>query len=464
MLSYVSEGYRENPFHIITEITFIVLILYLVFRNPEKYQVTDLTAREEQEILKSWKPEPLVPLVNNTLKPVIFSLTKGVGPVLQTTTGKSLLNFASFNYLGFGNHPKIMKEAERTIKKYAVGSCGPRGFYGTLDCHLELENKLGELFSDEETKVRAVLYADYLGTPPSAVTAFAKKGDLIIADENVHWLYKQGIVMSRAKVIYYEHNNLSALETLLQGIQQKDNQDTHFKLNRRFIISEGVFHNSGNISNLPKLVELKNRFKYRLILDDSHGFGCLKPLGSPEYWSVSIKDIDVYVCAMDKSIGSVGAFVIGDDEVSSHQCLSSFGYVFSASAPPFQINCASTAIGLMNEKLSKKLAKKIKMLRLEIFDKINDFKSISHPDSPLLYLQLATPLASLQEEKNVIHDIYKHCMKEGLCLFSTSTMPTDKYTGKPSIRLTISVEHTDAHIETAVSILKSAQMLIPSSI
>merc|ERR1719436_990378 len=113
-----------------------------------------------------------------------------------------------------------------------------------MDAHLQLEDKLGKIFSEDGEPVSGVIYADWLGVPSSVITAFAKKGDLVIADENIHWLFKQGIAMSRVKVIYYEHNNLDSLEEILQDIQQKDNQDSHFQLNRRFIVTESIYQNS----------------------------------------------------------------------------------------------------------------------------------------------------------------------------------------------------------------------------
>ena len=93
----------------------------------------------------------------------------------------------------------MIKEAERTIKKFAVGSCGPRGFYGTMDAHLDLEKKIGTVFSEGGEKVRGVIYADWLGVPSSVITAFAKKGDLVIADENIHWLFKRNLCITYEK-------------------------------------------------------------------------------------------------------------------------------------------------------------------------------------------------------------------------------------------------------------------------
>merc|ERR1719199_1932868 len=122
-----------------------------------------------------------------------------------------------------------------------------------MDIHLNFEEKISKLLSTEKNPVDCVLYADYLACPSSVITSFAKSGDLIIADESVTWLFKQGFKLSKAKVIYYKHNNLNDLEKILQNIRESDNKSNNLKPNRRFIVTEGIFHHTGQIINLPKL-------------------------------------------------------------------------------------------------------------------------------------------------------------------------------------------------------------------
>merc|ERR550539_1638745 len=266
-----------------------------------------------------------------------------------------------------------------------------------MDAHLDLEKKIGTFFSEGGEKVRGVIYADWLGVPSSVITAFAKKGDLVIADENIHWLFKQGIMMSRSKVMYYKHNDLDHLESILQEIQQKDNQDSHFELNRRFIVAESVYENSGQLLDLKRMMALKTRYKYRLIVDDSNGLGTIDKRGVAGYYNIPVSDIDVYCCSMDKALGSIGGFVVGNEEISNRQNLYSFGYVFSASAPPFQVNCAAKALDIFSRDLTSRLSDKVKTFRKLLSDELKCFTISSHEDSPLIFLTLPDSKSNHQD-------------------------------------------------------------------
>jgi len=456
-LRHLADAYTENPYHMVTELTFIVLIIYLLFRRQEKSEGVDLTESERDEILKAWSPDPLVPDFTPNPHKTTINLAAATSETF-THNGKTTLNFVSSNFLGLANHEAMKEEASRTIQKYAVGSCGPRGFYGTIDVHLNLEQKLGKVFSEGGDPVKAVIYADWLGVPSSVITAFAKKGDLVIADENIHWLFKQGILMSRVKAIYYRHNDLDHLEEILQEIQQKDNQDSHFQLNRRFIVTESVYENSGKILDLPRVMKLKNRYKYRLIVDDSNGLGTLDKKGIAGYYNIATSEIDVYCSSMDKSLGSIGGFVVGNDEITNRQTLYSFGYVFSASAPPFQVNCAALALDLNTRDLTARLSEKIKMFRQCLDDKLTKFKIISHPESPIIFLNLADSDSSCS-----LMELKKWYTEQGLFLFCSEELPKDKYDGTPYLRLTVTVLQTKQMFLKAAKILADGEQKIAGS-
>lgn len=436
----------------LTEILLIILIIYIVFSNVEEEDQMELTKNERYEIINAWCPESLTPNIS-ILKKSTDNITTTVGPFIQTDQYKTFLNFISFNYLGFNSHSEILISGVETIKKYAVGSCGPRGFYGTMDIHLNFEKKISKMLSTKKYPVDCVLYADYLGCPASVITAYAKKNDLIIADRKINWLFKQGFLMSRAKIIYFKHNDMNDLELTLQRIQEKNNQDPYFKLNRRFIITEGVFLNSGKIVNLPRLLTLKNRYKYRLILDDSHGFGTVARFGIPEFYGRKTGEIDIYICSLDTSFASVGAFVIGNKEISEHQRLSSFGYVFSASGPPFQINVASRVMDLISFEIGNKLRSNINSLYHLLQGNLNFFYTESNFNSPILFLYLKNN----KNKFGILQLVYKYCVKQGILLFNTTILPKEKFNFPQGLRLTITAHHMDEHLHTVAAVLKEAE-------
>lgn len=139
-----------------------------------------LSAEEKEEIIRNWKPEPLVSDVDENHPALRHNHHVVDGPVGKfiTVDGHKCLNMATHNYLGLlEEYPKIKENAIKCIHKYGVGSCGPRGFYGTVDVHLELEERLAKFMDQEE----AVLYSYAFSTIASAIPAYSKRTDVIFA-------------------------------------------------------------------------------------------------------------------------------------------------------------------------------------------------------------------------------------------------------------------------------------------
>lgn len=153
----------------------VVLVIWLILhKNKSNEKTKNLSAEEKAAILANWTPEPLVgdtPLNHPALSPRL--VTSRVGKRI-TVEGQNCLNLGTHNYLGLLEDQNIQEDAIRSLKKYGVGSCGPRGFYGTVDVHLELEEKLAEFMNMEE----AVVYSYGFSTIASAIPAYAKRTDI----------------------------------------------------------------------------------------------------------------------------------------------------------------------------------------------------------------------------------------------------------------------------------------------
>lgn len=156
------------------EVALLLMVIWIVI-HKQKPQSKKLTSEEKEEILRKWKPEPLVsdvPDDHPALKPRI--VTGCIGKY-ATVDGVKCLNMATHNYLGLYENEEIKESAIKSIKKYGVGSCGPRGFYGTVDVHLELEERLAKFMEQEE----AVVYSYGFSTIASAIPAYSKRNDII---------------------------------------------------------------------------------------------------------------------------------------------------------------------------------------------------------------------------------------------------------------------------------------------
>uniref|UniRef100_A0A0M3I0R1 Serine palmitoyltransferase 1 n=1 Tax=Ascaris lumbricoides TaxID=6252 RepID=A0A0M3I0R1_ASCLU len=241
----------------------------------------------------------------------------------------------------------IFTLAKQTILKYGVGSCGPRGFYGTVDVHLDLEKQLAEFLGCEE----AVLYSYAFATVASAIPAYAKLGDVIFVDKGVNFAIQKGLQASRSRIEWFDHNDMNHLEKLLMEQAERDEKDPRKAAKtRRFMVVEGLYHNTGDLCPLPELLELKWKYKVRIFIDESMSFGVIGNTGRgvTEYYGVDVIDIDMIMGSLENALASTGGFCAGRSFVVGHQRLSGLGYCFSASLPPFLATAASEGLRIMD--------------------------------------------------------------------------------------------------------------------
>ncbi|KAI9138811.1 pyridoxal phosphate-dependent transferase [Paraphysoderma sedebokerense] len=347
---YIKNSYQNDPFRVILELLLVFFALkYLLSQrySPGNNDVT-LTKKEIQELIDEWTPEPLVPELTESEKTELEKIPTIVSQpgakVKIANSSKTLVNLISCNPLGILGNEKIKEKAIAALRKYGVGACGPPGFYGTIDVHMKLEKDIAEFLGTEQ----AIIYAQGYSALSSVIPAFSKRGDLIICDDGVGFAIQKGVQISRSRVIYFKHNDMDDLERILQ--EQAD-EDYRLKrpLTRKFIVVEGLYGHTGDLAPLPKLIELKYKFKYRLLVDESQSFGVLGKSGKgiTDYYNVPVTDIDFIVSSMSNSLCAAGGFCTGMNQIVEHQRLSSNAYVFSAALPPMLAVAASEAIDML---------------------------------------------------------------------------------------------------------------------
>ncbi|GBP19499.1 Serine palmitoyltransferase 1 [Eumeta japonica] len=281
-----------------------------------------------------WKPLPLVE------EDVIAE-----EPPMMGKIDEDVLNVGATSFLSFDKEEKIMEESLQSLQKYGVGSCGPRGFYGTIDVHLTLEERLAKFLEVEETCV----YSYGFSTIASAIPSYAKKGDIIFTDENVWFAIQKGLDATRSTIRYFKHNDMNNLEKLLSIAAEKKELNPK---RRAFLIVEAIYFNTGEICPLRKLVELARKFKLRIILDESLSIGAKEGRGLTEYLNVPRDEIDLIVGSLEHSFASIGGFCAGTHFIVEHQRLSGLGYCFSASLPPMLTQAAISGLDIIEQKPS----------------------------------------------------------------------------------------------------------------
>ena len=265
--------------------------------------------------------------------------------------GKNLLNLSSNNYLGFADNKKITEEfLDEVGNKYSFGSASARLLTGNLPVYNELETLLCDLFNKDKTLLFNSGYHANVGITSS----IAGKNDVIFSDKLNHASIIDGMQLSQSKFFRYQHNNMESLEKLL--IRERNNFEN------AIIVTESVFSMDGDIANLSKIVELKEKYNCILMVDEAHAFGVFgaKGLGVCEQLNL-IEKVDLIVGTFGKAIGSMGAFVVGNKTLIEYLTNKARSFIFSTVLPPINIAFSKWII---ENKLPLTLEKRQKMLEI----------------------------------------------------------------------------------------------------
>lgn len=265
--------------------------------------------------------------------------------------GKKLLNLSSNNYLNIADNQAITQEfLDNVGNRYSFGSASARLLTGTLPVYQELEELLSSLYAKES----ALLYNSGYHANVGISSALNQKGDVVFSDKLNHASIIDGMRLSDGKFFRFPHNDMHALEKLLE--RERKN------FNNAFIITESVFSMDGDIEDLKKIVELKKKYNCIMIIDEAHAFGVFgeKGLGVAEELGI-IDDVDLLVGTFGKAIGSMGAFVTGSKTMIDFLINKSRSFIFSTALPPINIAFSKWII---ETQISKTAQKRKNMLNL----------------------------------------------------------------------------------------------------
>ncbi len=242
--------------------------------------------------------------------------------------GEEIIMAGSNNYLGLTSDPRVKNAAQDAVEKYGTGCTGSRFLNGTLDLHLQLEDRLAEHMD----KDKAVLFSTGYMTNEGVIAAIAGRNDIIFSDKDNHACIVAGTQVSLAETRRYRHNDLDHLRQMLERAhEEKPNAG-------KLIATDGVFSMSGKIARVPDLVELANEFNAALMLDDAHAIGVIGPGGTGSAATFGLKDeVDLITGTFSKSFSSLGGFAVGDRDVIEYIRHESSPHIFSASMPPANV-------------------------------------------------------------------------------------------------------------------------------
>ena len=273
------------------------------------------------------------------LRDPYFSVHEGRIGDTTRIDGRELISFASYNYLGLSGHPEVNEMAKQAIDEFGTSVSASRLVSGEKTIHKALEKELSEFVGVEDV----ITFPGGHATNESVVGHLVTQGDLIIHDSLAHNSLVQGAELSGARRRAFEHNNWRQLDMILDEIRRD--------YRRVLIVIEGLYSMDGDYPDLPRFVDVKNKHKAWLYVDEAHSIGTLGATGRGigEMFGVDRNDVECWMGTLSKSFGSCGGFVGGKRDLIEYLRYTTPGYVFAAGLPPANVGAALGSLRMLKK-------------------------------------------------------------------------------------------------------------------
>ncbi|HET9952759.1 MAG TPA: aminotransferase class I/II-fold pyridoxal phosphate-dependent enzyme [Candidatus Eisenbacteria bacterium] len=252
-----------------------------------------------------------------------------------TVQGRRLIMAGSNNYLGLTKHPKVIAAAQDALLRFGTSNNGSRFLNGTLELHVELEERLAKFMKKEAALVYSTGYLTNLGS----ISALSDKGDVVILDKDAHACIVDGARLGFGDVKRFRHNDIRDLERVLSGVPSKAG---------KLVVVDGLYSMEGDIAPLPDIVRVCREFNARLLVDDAHGIGVLGARGAGACDAMGVEDqVDLVMGTFSKSFASLGGFIAGPRKVLDYLRHHARAMIFSASVTPASVAAALASLDII---------------------------------------------------------------------------------------------------------------------
>ena len=338
--------------------------------------------------------------------------------------GNEVIMAGSNNYLGLTNDQRTIEAAQAAIVKYGTGCTGSRYLNGTLDIHIELEERLADFMNKES----CVLFSTGYQTNEGSIQTIAGRNDIIFSDKDNHACIVVGTQCSVAKTMRYNHNDMDHLRRLLE----KADPDAG-----KIIISDGVFSMSGTLAKIPELVALSKEFGARLYLDDAHAVGVIGEGGRGSASTFGLlEEVDLISGTFSKSFASLGGFLVGQREVIEFIRHHSPAHIFSASMPPANVATVLKAMDIMAEE----------PWRLTRLHEISTYMRTELRKLGFNVWTSQTPIIPIViGEMMLCFQFWKDLFEAGV--YTNAVIPPAVPQGQSLLRTSYMASHTDEHLD-----------------
>ncbi|KAG6020791.1 hypothetical protein E4U19_006159 [Claviceps sp. Clav32 group G5] len=473
LLRYIRSSYQNDPVRSAIELILILFFIrYLLSPSYSTHKQNFVKLREDEidELVDDWVPEPLVSEktaleeAESEKLPVIIGPT---GPKVKLSSGRTVTNLASYNFYNFNSNEQIKEKAIQTLRTYGVGPCGPPQFYGTQDVHVKAETDIADFLGSEA----CIVYTQAFSTVSSVIPAFCKRGDAIIVDEAANYSIRKGLQASRSNIKWFKHGDMDDLERVMKSVAVEQSKGK--KLTRRFIVTEGLFETCGDITDLPRLVELKEKYKFRIILDETWSFGVLGRTGRglTEAQNVDPQQVDMIVGSLSGPLCAGGGFCAGAKDVVEHQRITSSAYTYSAALPAMLAMTASETVNLLqsNPEILTQCRENIKAMRSQLDPRSDWVICTSAPENPIMLLALKPEIIAmrklgLDDQERILLECVDECLVNNILIAKLKTRPyshtiaarDSKWFAQPALKVCITSGLSKKDIEKAGTVIRHA--------
>ncbi|MFL2935284.1 MAG: aminotransferase class I/II-fold pyridoxal phosphate-dependent enzyme [Myxococcota bacterium] len=350
------------------------------------------------------------------LYPYYREIASAQDPIV-TIAGQKVVMLGSNNYLGLTNHPRVKEASAEALARYGTGCAGSRLLNGTLEIHNELEERIARFMRAPAILTFSTGYQVNVGV----LSALLGRQDVAILDAMDHASIIDGVRLGFGRSVKYKHNDMEDLEKKLSNVS-----DDKGKL----IVVDGVFSMEGDLARLPAIVDLKNRYGARLVVDDAHGLGVFGDhgRGSPEHFGLE-HEVDLITGTFSKSLATVGGFIAAEIEVVDYLRHHARTGIFSAAMPPSAAAAVIAAIDIIEAEPErrKQLWESTRYMKKEL-DGLG-FET-GESDSPVIPIVVGEDITSfsmsmrLLEEGVFVNPVISPAVPPGQAMIRTSYMAT----------------------------------------
>ncbi|MEO7359695.1 MAG: aminotransferase class I/II-fold pyridoxal phosphate-dependent enzyme, partial [Gemmatimonadaceae bacterium] len=266
-----------------------------------------------------------------------FHVHDGVSGSVAHINGRELVNFANYNYLGLSGHEAVNRASQDAVNRWGSSVSASRVVSGEREVHQELERELAQFVGAEDAIV-------YIGGHPANVSTIAhlmNSEDVVLCDALLHNSGMQGAEFSGARRLVFAHNDWAALDSLLTQVRTQHR--------RALVVIEGVYSADGDVPDLAKFIEVKNRHHAMLMVDEAHSLGVLGKTGRgiAEHAGANPKDVDIWMGTLSKSLASCGGYIAGNRALVEYLKYTSPGFVYSVGITPSNAAAALAALRVL---------------------------------------------------------------------------------------------------------------------